>query len=164
MSDGGRPSVSVGGSVMSVVVPELPDPRPWFHCHVAVYSQFAITSGLVASKDDRGNRRGVEIVDGVAVHDVAMQFASIGAQLDSILHHLRIVRTAVVESLVYLIDVKRDFASFNSAYGGYFEAHTPARTTVQVSGFPSDVAIEVRFHLAGPFPSLLPEDPAKGSG
>jgi 2-iminobutanoate/2-iminopropanoate deaminase len=49
----------------------------------------------------------------------------------------------VVSCTIYLKDMS-DFAKVNGVYGGYFTGATPpARATVQVSGLPKNVNIEI---------------------
>ena len=49
----------------------------------------------------------------------------------------------VVSSTIYLRDMN-DFANVNGVYGNYFKSSTPpARATVQVSGLPKNVNIEI---------------------
>ena len=51
------------------------------------------------------------------------------------LHH-------VVKSTVFLKDIN-DFAAMNEAYGKYFPAAPPARSTVQVARLPKDALVEI---------------------
>jgi 2-iminobutanoate/2-iminopropanoate deaminase len=51
------------------------------------------------------------------------------------LHH-------VVKSTVFLKDLN-DFAAMNEAYGKYFAAAPPARSTVQVARLPKDALVEI---------------------
>lgn len=52
--------------------------------------------------------------------------------------------TSVVKTTIYLKNMS-DFGSVNEVYGGYFPSNPPARATVEVSGLPKDVAIEIDF-------------------
>jgi 2-iminobutanoate/2-iminopropanoate deaminase len=51
------------------------------------------------------------------------------------LHH-------VVKTTVFLKDMN-DFAAMNEAYGKYFPAAPPARSTVQVARLPKDALVEI---------------------
>jgi 2-iminobutanoate/2-iminopropanoate deaminase len=51
---------------------------------------------------------------------------------------------SVVKSTIYLRNMT-DFAAVNEVYGGFFPAEPPARATVEVSGLPKGVAIEMDF-------------------
>ncbi len=48
----------------------------------------------------------------------------------------------VVKTTIYLTDMN-DFAKVNGAYATYFDAQPPARATVQVSGLPKGVRVEI---------------------
>jgi 2-iminobutanoate/2-iminopropanoate deaminase len=48
----------------------------------------------------------------------------------------------VVRSAVYLRDMS-DFAAMNAVYARYFPSDAPARTTIEVSRLPLDVAVEI---------------------
>lgn len=53
----------------------------------------------------------------------------------------------VVKATVFLKDMNQ-FAAFNSVYGSYFNAHTPARSTVEVARLPKDVLVEIELIAA----------------
>ena len=48
----------------------------------------------------------------------------------------------VVKTTVFLRDMN-DFSRMNAVYGTFFGENPPARTTVQVSGLPKGVAVEI---------------------
>lgn len=48
----------------------------------------------------------------------------------------------VVKTTVFLKDMN-DFAAMNEAYGKYFSAAPPARSTVQVARLPKDALVEI---------------------
>lgn len=48
----------------------------------------------------------------------------------------------VVKTTIYLASMD-DFAEVNEAYGSYFDGAPPARSTVEVSRLPKDVAVEI---------------------
>jgi 2-iminobutanoate/2-iminopropanoate deaminase len=50
----------------------------------------------------------------------------------------------VVKATIYLKNIA-DFVSVNEVYGLYFPINPPARASVEVSGLPKDVAIEMDF-------------------
>ena len=50
--------------------------------------------------------------------------------------------THVVRTTVFLTDLN-DFAAMNEVYAGYFTPPFPARSTVQVSGLPKSVRLEI---------------------
>ena len=50
----------------------------------------------------------------------------------------------IVDVTVFLVNMKRDFHSFNKLYAEYFKENLPCRTTVEVSSLPSAIAIELK--------------------
>jgi len=50
----------------------------------------------------------------------------------------------LVDVTVFLVDMKRDFHTYNRIYAEYFSDSQPCRTTVGVSSLPSAIAIELK--------------------
>ncbi len=50
----------------------------------------------------------------------------------------------IVDVTVFLVNMKRDFHTFNKLYAAYFKENLPCRTTVEVSSLPSAIAIELK--------------------
>lgn len=50
----------------------------------------------------------------------------------------------IVDVTVFLVDMKRDFQTFNRIYAEYFKDNMPCRTTVEVNALPSAIAIELK--------------------
>jgi 2-iminobutanoate/2-iminopropanoate deaminase len=77
--------------------------------------------------------------------------ADINAQTTQVMENAKAILSAagcgmpqVVKSTIYLKNMS-DFADVNEVYSGYFPSNPPARTTVEVSRLPKDVAIEMDF-------------------
>ena len=51
---------------------------------------------------------------------------------------------SVVDVLVFLTDMERDFSGYNEVYAEYFSETLPARTTVAVDALPTSIAIELK--------------------
>ena len=50
----------------------------------------------------------------------------------------------LVDVTVYLVNMKRDFHTYNKLYAEYFKNAMPCRTTVEVSSLPSSISIELK--------------------
>jgi len=50
----------------------------------------------------------------------------------------------IVDVTVFLVDIKRDFVTYNRVYAEYFKDVKPTRTTVEVTALPSPIAIELK--------------------
>ena len=50
----------------------------------------------------------------------------------------------IVDVTIFLVDMKRDFQTFNRIYADYFKNNQPTRTTVEINALPSPIAIELK--------------------
>ncbi len=50
----------------------------------------------------------------------------------------------LVDVTVFLVNMKRDFATYNKIYAEYFKDNQPCRTTVEISSLPTPIAIELK--------------------
>jgi 2-aminomuconate deaminase len=50
----------------------------------------------------------------------------------------------LVDVTVYLVDMKRDFHTYNKLYAEYFKDNQPCRTTVGIDSLPTAIAIELK--------------------
>ncbi len=74
--------------------------------------------------------------------DIVVQTCQVFANLKAILAAAGLTLGDVVKTTVYLTDLA-DFQEMNRAYGEFFPAHPPARSTLQVAGLPRGAAIEI---------------------
>ncbi len=77
----------------------------------------------------------------------------IEAQTHSVFRNVRTILEAagsrwenLIDVTVFLINIRRDFETFNRIYAEYFRdvPHPPARTTVEISRLPTPIAIELK--------------------
>lgn len=73
------------------------------------------------------------------------------AQCHSVFNNVRLVLEAsgaswkdLVDVTVFLVDMKRDFHTYNRIYAEYFKDNQPCRTTVEVKSLPTPIAIELK--------------------
>ncbi len=50
----------------------------------------------------------------------------------------------LVDVTVFLVNMKRDFHTYNKVYAEYFKDAQPCRTTVEINSLPTPIAIEVK--------------------
>ena len=50
----------------------------------------------------------------------------------------------VIDIMVFLTNMKRDFKKFNSIYAQYLEGYETTRTTVEVGALPTPIAVEFK--------------------
>ena len=74
--------------------------------------------------------------------DIDVQTARVMENLRAVLAASGCTFADVVKTTIYLIDLSH-FAAVNAAYGRFFEAPYPARSTVQVSALPKGAQVEI---------------------
>ena len=50
----------------------------------------------------------------------------------------------LVDVTVFLVNMKRDFHTYNKVYAEYFSENLPCRTTVEINSLPTPIAIELK--------------------
>ena len=75
----------------------------------------------------------------------------IKAQTHAVIDNVRVILEeygsgleSVVDVLVFLTDMERDFSGYNEVYAEYFSETLPARTTVAVDALPTSIATELK--------------------
>ncbi len=77
-------------------------------------------------------------------YDAAAQTRATIENVRSILDAAGSSLDKVVDVMVFLVDMKRDFAAMNAIYKEYFEAVRATRTTVEVGALPTPIAVELK--------------------
>lgn len=78
----------------------------------------------------------------VVTTDVKTQTELVMKNIEAVLKAGGVHFQNVVKATIFLTDMK-DFATVNEIYGRYFPQNPPARSTVQVSGLPKGVNVEI---------------------
>ncbi len=73
---------------------------------------------------------------------IASETTLVMKNLEAILKEAGMDFSNVLKSTIFLMDMQQ-FAAVNEIYGSYFKADPPARETVQVSGLPKGVNVEI---------------------
>ncbi|MFI5203049.1 MAG: RidA family protein [Flavobacteriales bacterium] len=73
------------------------------------------------------------------------------AQVHSVFQNVKVILEEsgsswdkMVDITVFLVNMKRDFHTFNKLYAEYFKENQPCRTTVEVNALPTPIAIELK--------------------
>lgn len=73
------------------------------------------------------------------------------AQCRSVFDNVRTILEAsgsswdnLVDVTVFLVNMKRDFHTYNKIYAEYFKDNQPCRTTVEINSLPTPIAIELK--------------------
>ena len=106
---------------------------------IGPYSQATVADGWIfASGQIPLHPESGELVEG----GVAKQTHRVLRNLAAVLGAAGGGLDTVVKTTVYLSDMA-DFPAMNQVYAEYFEEYNPARATVQVSGLPKAVDVEI---------------------
>ncbi len=77
--------------------------------------------------------------------DFAAQVHSVMANIKAVLEASNAQWENLIDITVFLVDMKRDFATFNTIYAEYFTGNNkPCRTTVAITALPTPIAIELK--------------------
>lgn len=128
-----------------IVAPGAPDPVGAYS-HACSAGGFLFLSGLgpriPGSNEIPGN---VYDADGRLVeHDIAAQTRQLVQNLEQVLAAGGARLDNVIDIIVFLTDMKRDFSAFNRVYAEYFDRIRPCRTTLEVSALPTPIAVEFK--------------------
>ncbi|MEQ1572245.1 MAG: Rid family hydrolase [Myxococcota bacterium] len=77
-------------------------------------------------------------------YDIEAQTRSVIANVRAVLEAAGSRLEDVVDVTVFLVDMDRDFKTFNRVYGEYFAAIGPTRTTVAVTALPTPIGVELK--------------------
>lgn len=77
-------------------------------------------------------------------YDVAAQTRATIENIRAVLEEAGSRLEDVVDVTVFLVDMDRDFQTFNGVYAEYFREIAPTRTTVQVYALPTPIAVELK--------------------
>jgi 2-aminomuconate deaminase len=77
-------------------------------------------------------------------YDVGAQTAAVIANVRAVLEAAGSRLEDVVDVSVFLVDMQRDFKTFNEVYAQHFGAIGPTRTTVEVGALPTPIAVELK--------------------
>lgn len=76
--------------------------------------------------------------------DFEAQVHSVFANVKAVLEASGSSWNELVDITVFLVDMKRDFHTFNRVYAEYFKENQPCRTTLAINSLPTPIAIELK--------------------
>lgn len=113
---------------------------------IGPYSQAVIANGLLFTAGQVAlDPVSMQVVEG----DIVAQTEQVLRNLDAVLASAGASWSDVVKTTVFLTDM-RDFARMNEVYARAMGDARPARSTVQVSGLPRGVLVEIELIAALP--------------
>ena len=114
--------------------------------HAKKLGNLLFLSGIGPRPVDGGPVPGVTVDEAgeVVSYDIEAQCHAVFANVHAVLESAGATWDDLVDVTVFLTDMKRDFATFNDIYAGYFSSDGPCRTTVEVNRLPTPIAIELK--------------------
>ena len=122
-------------------------PRPvGAYQHARKVGDLLFLSGIGPRPVDGGLAPGVTLDDSgeVVSYDIEAQCHAVFANVRAVLESAGASWDDLVDITVYLTDIRRDFATFNTIYAKYFSSDGPCRTTLEVNPLPTPIAIELK--------------------
>jgi 2-aminomuconate deaminase len=128
--------------ILSQRAPEPVGPYP----HARRVGNLLFLSGIGPRK--RGSRAipGVTLdaAGDVVDYDLEIQCRAVFENVRAVLEEAGSSWDKLVDVTVFLTNIKRDFDTYNRVYAEYFTENGPCRTTVEVNGLPTPIAIEMK--------------------
>jgi 2-iminobutanoate/2-iminopropanoate deaminase len=97
------------------------------------YGNMLFVSGQIALDPNDGS---------LFVGDIAIETEKVMENIKAILNEAGMDFSNIIKSSIFLMDMGK-FATVNEVYARYFSDNFPARETVQVSGLPKGVQVEI---------------------
>ena len=97
------------------------------------YGNMLFISGQIALDPVTGN---------LIQDDIQAETKQVMKNLEAILQEAGMNFSNILKTTIFLMDMGQ-FAAVNEIYGAYFDNQAPARETVQVSGLPKGVNVEI---------------------
>lgn len=119
--------------------------------HARREGDFLFLSGIGPRKPGTKEIPGVTMdADGNVIdHDIEIQTRSVIENVKAVLEAADSSIDQVIDVLVFLTDMKRDFAGFNKVYAETFAPIGATRTTVEVGALPTPIAVEFKIIAKG---------------
>jgi 2-iminobutanoate/2-iminopropanoate deaminase len=106
---------------------------------IGPYSQAVITGNLVFVS----GQVAINPLNGqLVLDDIKTETKQVMENIKAILTEAGIGFGNIVKTSIFLMDMQ-NFAQVNEVYGSYFKDQFPARETLQVSGLPKNVNVEI---------------------
>lgn len=125
--------------------PNAPDPVGSYP-HARKVGGWLFLSGVGPREKGNSAIPGVEFDNAghVVGYDVTEQARSVFRNIETILRDAGYRWEDMVDITVFLTDMTADFKAFNQVYAEFFQEHRPSRTTIEVGGLPTPIAVELK--------------------
>lgn len=129
-------------SISSDKAPEPVGPYP----HARRVGNLLFLSGVGPRKKGSTDIPGVTLdaSGNIISYDIEVQCRNVFQNVRYILEASGSRWENLVDVTVFLTNMKKDFATYNTVYREYFTSNQPCRTTVEVTALPTPIAIELK--------------------
>ena len=114
--------------------------------HARQVGDFLFLSGVGPRKKGAKNIPGVTLsTEGkVLEYDIEAQCHSVFSNVKLILKEAGSSWDKIIDVTVFLVNMDKDFSTFNKIYAEYFSENQPCRTTVEINKLPTPISIELK--------------------
>ncbi len=114
--------------------------------HAKRVGDFLFLSGIGSRNPKDNSIAGLELsaTGEILNYDFEAQVHQVMQNVKEVLESAGAKWENLVDVTVFLIDMKRDFATFNRIYAEYFTTVQPCRTTLAITALPTPIAIELK--------------------
>jgi 2-aminomuconate deaminase len=128
-----------------IMSPKAPEPIGLYP-HARKVGNLLFLSGIGPREPGTNKIPGVELdpAGNISSYNIEAQCHSVFRNIKNILEAAGSKWENIVDVTVFLIDIKKDFETYNKIYAQYFLTNKPCRTTVEVNRLPTPIAIEVK--------------------
>lgn len=114
--------------------------------HARKVGNLLFLSGVGPRKKGSKKIPGVELdaKGNIISYDIETQCHSVFANVKSVLQASGSSWDKLVDVTVFLTNMEADFKIYNRIYASYFKDNQPCRTTVEINGLPTPIAIELK--------------------
>ncbi len=114
--------------------------------HARKVGDLLFLSGVGPRKKGSKEIPGVTLNDAgeILSYDIEAQCHSVFQNIEYILEDAGSSWDKLVDVIVFLTNMKDDFAIYNRVYAEYFKDNQPCRTTVEINKLPTPIAIELK--------------------
>lgn len=123
---------------------------------VGLYPHARKAAGLlflsgVGPRVPKSNENDTEIPGLILDHNGNFKTFDFEAQVHSVFRNVKTILEEsgsswdkIIDVTVFLVNMKRDFHTFNKIYAEYFKNNQPCRTTIEINALPTPIAIELK--------------------
>ena len=83
-------------------------------------------------------------------YDIRAQTRAVIENIKAILEEVDCGLDKIVDCLVFLVDMERDFKGYNAVYATYFTGIQATRTTLAITALPTPIAVEMKVVAVAP--------------